>query len=181
MDDKPLNDLESRAETLRQRIAEDQKSLEEIETLKVLMMKFLPNLLDSSPMKRVDAGGMLSAVAHTVVRAKEETKRDRIVYAVREVLSDGIRHTTRELIDYLKMLYGIEIGGTDPVALLSSYLSREKTIFHSDLKAGGWALRSAPGEAKSGDVGASPDLFINGSGGHQERMVSAPKEGAELG
>ena len=181
---KPFGDLEAKAAELRQRITDDQKSLQEIETLKSLATKYLPNLVltsSVSPMKRVDMGNALAAVAHTVNQAKRETKRDQIINGVREILSDGRRRQTRALIDSLSLIQGIEIGGTDPVALLSSYLSREKATFSSDYKAGGWALVQASGRARSDDVAPSSDLFINGHGSHHQRMDNAPKEDAELG
>jgi hypothetical protein len=162
---KPLNDLDARAEELRRVIADAQKSLQEIETLKMLVTKYLPNVLELSAVKRVDAGSALAAVAYTVGRAKRETKRDQIINGVREILSDGRHRLSRELLGDLQQL-GVEVGGSDPAALLSSYLSREKSFFESDLKAGGWALRQASSRVRSDDVAPSPDLFINGSASH---------------
>jgi hypothetical protein len=172
--------LEARAEELRQTIADAQKSLEEIDTLKRLVTKYLPAVLDLSPMKKVDPAGLLAAVAHTVMVAKRETKRDQIINAARVILSDGNRHSSRYLVVALEGL-GVRIGGDDPAALLSSYLSREKAMFESDLKAGGWALRPASGGVRSDDAATPPDLFINGHTNHPGHAVSVLKEGAELG
>jgi len=119
------------------------------------------------------------------VRADGETKHSRIISACEDILGDGRRRLSRELTKDLHER-GIEVRSGTPdankeAAALSSYLSKEKAIFVSDVKAGGWTLKRLPKKVKPDDVGASSGLGHNGGSNYQGRMVSASREGAELG
>lgn len=64
------------------------------------------------------------------------------------------RPIPRELLVELEAL-GVKVNGKDASSNLSVYLSREKDIFTSDVKAGGWTLLKLQKKARPEDVAAS--------------------------
>lgn len=99
--------------------------------------------------------------AQLEVRPSElQTLRERIIAAAESVLSDGKRRVARELLPEMAK-YGVKLEGKNPQSNLSSYLSREKDKFVSDVKLGGWTLRSLAVQARALDAPTSRALFNN--------------------
>jgi hypothetical protein len=156
-----LDDLTTEMARLRTQIQRDQERLLEMETLIRLATKY--NL--SMPDTRVTAEGALAIVnAHQHVNNLPSplTVKELLIRTAERVLSDGKRRLSRELVrDMLR--HGVAVPGEDPAGNLSSYLSKEKDTFESDVKAGGWTLKCLLKNARPDEVGASSGLFSNGS------------------
>jgi gamma-glutamylcysteine synthetase len=95
-------------------------------------------------------------VEQTVTRAfsTEKSQKQRVVEAAEAILADGVRRYSRDVLREMEKM-GITLTTQDPVGTLSVYLSREKDIFTSDVKAGGWTLRRLQKKARPEDVAAS--------------------------
>jgi len=70
------------------------------------------------------------------------TKKETILSTAAQILSDGKRRSSKELLEELKAR-GVDIGGTDPVNNLAAYLSPDER-FDSRRSEGGWGLVHAP-------------------------------------
>jgi hypothetical protein len=102
------------------------------------------------------ASELMAAVTVRIagVDAKPSTLRERIIWAVSEILKDGRRRFARDLLPVMKQM-GVDLGGKNPSSNLSAYLSREKDIFVCDVKAGGWTLHRLQKKVRPEDVAAS--------------------------
>ena len=156
-----ISEIAARLESLKAQNAEIQREMHELGTLLVLAEKYIASQC-KSPMTHV-AEGALKAMDAAILGAGK-SKKDRIIEMTTEILSDGIRRSSRYLVRELEVR-GVEISGNDDgkkAAGLAAYLSKAE-IFDSNVKLGGWALAKRPKTARPDDVGASSGLFINGS------------------
>lgn len=132
-----LDSLSAEASRLAALIRDSQSRLNEIETLIRLAKKF--NLAGTGSPQPIAA----SLEAHTKQLAERianpQTMKARILSACETVLADGSRRFSRQLVLELAKV-GVVVGGADPAANLSSYLSKEKDLFTSNLQLGGWTL-----------------------------------------
>jgi hypothetical protein len=124
--------LEMEASSLRERIAVSRQRLTEIETFLQLGQK-LAGRANTGP--TVDE--MLGAISASAIGSKQ---RDRVLGVAQQLLSDGERRTTRDLLAEMSK-FGVLPGGANPALNLSTYLSRDSR-FVSDTKRGGWTLAS---------------------------------------
>ena len=166
MSTQDFDSIELEMDRLRAVVAagvEANAQLEELKTLVLLMKKH--NVIPASQKVAEQVHTVAAHISNGAV-AFGVTIKERILNGAEAVLShDGQRRTSRELIAEMGKL-GVIVGGVDPVATLSSYLSREKVRFDSDVKAGGWALKRQPKKAKPEDAGTTSGLlFNNGSAG----------------
>jgi len=139
----------------KREIEERQKDIAELEELLRLADK---HRLEVSVPISAEVARLSSQLA---VRPSEmQTLRERIIAAAESVLSDGKRRVARELLPEMRK-HGVILEGKNPYSNLSSYLSREKDKFVSDVKLGGWTLCRLAQKARTPDVGASRVLFNN--------------------
>jgi hypothetical protein len=158
VDDNPsLVNLNAEAERLRRIIQDAQKSLSEITSMIPFVEKYGPILSGPKPV-----GNSVDIVSARLRGELKVSKKDRILRASEHILADGKRRISRQLLSDL-MLSGVEVGGSDPVLNLSSYLSREKDRFTSNLKAGGWTLVRLVQQARPVDVDASTGFSVRHS------------------
>jgi hypothetical protein len=151
-------------ENLAAEIARKRAELKELEELLRLAEKYLRH---AQPV-RVTGVGAIGALAMLAQKERNAasfgaTKKDRILNGCEFVLSDGKRRISRQLVIELAE-HGIRVGGENPgteAANLSSYLSREKDRFVSDVKLGGWTLRRLLQKGGPENVGASSGPYIN--------------------
>jgi hypothetical protein len=127
--------LQAEANRLRALIEETQKRLSDIETLIGLLGTY-DQLLEASARPASE----LVTKLHESLKRRSNTLKERILDASEEILADGARRLSRDLLPELAKR-GVRVGGKDPAANLASYLSREKERFVSDQRAGGWTLR----------------------------------------
>lgn len=163
--------LRERMEKLRSSIADQQKQVDEIAMLLVLAEKYTGTIATGQA-AQVTGAGVLKAIGNAILRGHGETKRSRIISACSEVLSDGQRRLSRELTAHLRQR-GIEVrkGPFDAdkeAAALASYLSKEKDIFVSDVKEGGWTLKRMQEQerARLQSAGTLRSLFDHGLPSH---------------
>lgn len=152
-----LESLMAEAQDLRAR-------LEEIETLIRLATKYklgtgAGTAITSSanPAKQITGAGVLTVLA-AQMSGFGTTMKDKIINGSEHVLSDGKRRLSREIVADLAAI-GVVVPGDDPAGYLATYLSKEKSRFTSDVKAGGWTLTRIVQKGRPGDVGASSGLF----------------------
>jgi hypothetical protein len=158
--------LTAEEERLRKVIADAQKTLNGIEEFRRLKSHLKPVLSGDIQ----DAGGLahLGAVAESVEfslarkTGRAATLKDQILDACEEILTDGRRRFSRELLRELAYK-GVMLTGRDPATNLASYLSREKARFQSDKKAGGWALVRLIKQTRPGSAPTLPGLHTNGA------------------
>ena len=148
METNSVESLTEKIARLRDTVAAAQAEIEEIETLLRLAEKYR---LNPGPAE-ITAAATARALA-ALELAPRMTIKERILTAAESVLLDGKRRVSRELMADMAKL-GVVVGGGDPAANLASYLSREKDIFESDVKAGGWTLKRLTKKAKADSVGA---------------------------
>lgn len=148
--------------------------LDELEKLAVQLFspEFQPlsgtlSLLGSPPSLTVGSGVMSASIGPAI---DLRTKKDRILETSRDILSDGRRRSSRELVEELKRR-GVEIGGADPVNNLAAYLSPDKH-FDSRRSEGGWGLVLPPKKGGPGDVGASKGPVSVNNGAVQRHPVA---------
>jgi hypothetical protein len=122
--------LEFEAQSLKETIAVASHRLSEIETFLSLGKKFA----DNSPRLDGTLGDLLGTYSAT-------TRRDRVLDASERILRDGKRRGVQELLGELESM-GVSPGGSEPAQTLSTYLSRDKERFSSDVRQGGWTLRT---------------------------------------
>lgn len=77
-----------------------------------------------------------------LVRKCSPSRRVQVTDACAEILTDGIRRLSRDLLPEFQAR-GIRLEGRNPKALVATYLSQDER-FVSDQRLGGWALRQAP-------------------------------------
>ena len=120
----------------QERLHEDQKRLDEIETLLRLSRKY--GLLTTGTQS-----GQTELTVHMermgLVPEPRHPLRARIIASADLILSDGKRRLSRELLPELAR-YGVVVDGQNASANLSAYLSREKHLFQSSPSDGGWTL-----------------------------------------
>ena len=146
--------LELEAGSLREKIAVAQHRLAEIETFLKLAKKFAG---------KSDAPTSWDDLMHAAIGPQPTAaQRDRIVAAAEKILSDGRRRSTRELLVELSR-YGISPGGDNPLQNLSTYLSREKERFSSDVRRGGWAVKWAATRVANSENVALASAHASGS------------------
>jgi hypothetical protein len=111
----------------------------------------------------------LGAIAIAAVAA-HKTKKDRILETSLDILSDGRRRQSKELVDELQKR-GVEVGGRDPVNNLAAYLSPDER-FDSKRSEGGWGLVLRPKKGGPNDVGASKGPVGVNNGAVQRHPVA---------
>jgi hypothetical protein len=162
-----ITDLEKKAADL-------EVALKEVRLLIELARKYAPQPNPVQP-----AGAVVMSVTRGLAD-RGMTKQKRIFKATLEILSDGKRRLSRDLIPELEKR-GVIVGGKNPKSLLASYLSTAPDVFESDVKLGGWMIRLGPAKkARPDEVAASSGLFSSGSEA-THHAVSARKEDAEFG
>lgn len=101
-------------------------------------------LPDGSPAPRSEPISLPPPPVH--IRAfGRVTKKETILATAAQILSDGRRRTSKELVEELKT-HGVDIGGQDPVNNLAAYLSPDDR-FESKRSEGGWGLVQGPHHA----------------------------------
>jgi hypothetical protein len=156
-----VDQLVQRVAELRAQSEAMNKELEELSLLITLARKYLESQPHDRP-KPITADDALRAVQGAVERSQSVPKRRRIVEAAAEILSDGRRRLSREMLTEL-LGRGVEVGGAPgkEAASLASYLSKDDQ-FVSDIKAGGWTLKRFLQKAKPGNASTLPGFFTNG-------------------
>lgn len=177
----PTETIDQRIDRLRGIVEEGERAaaeLAELQELKRLMAKY-----DVSPPQATSrvAAPVAENIAHNSTLSRALTTKDKIILGAESVLQDGQRRLSRRLLADMEKI-GVIVDGKDPVANLSSYLSREKDRFESDLKLGGWTLKRLTKKARPESVGALPGLSINDlTGGALGTLSLLRKEDTELG
>lgn len=154
--DSPLSRIDTAIAEAMRRIKEEQQRLDELSVLRGLMEKHAQHVFGPS---RVDAASLQTAMLAFGPTGK--SKRERIILTAQEILNDGRRRISRELVRELGER-GVVVGGSDDAGLLATYLSREKDLFVSDVRAGGWTLRRLTKRVRPDEVTASSGLVLNG-------------------
>jgi hypothetical protein len=177
-----LQNAEAEAIALRKQLEEGNKRLAELEQLVNLVKKFsvstvagtilpsravvmtgiAPPMVITNYPSQIQAGNS-AASGHGVI-----TKKEAILTNSAAILGDGVARFSRQLLAELSDR-GVQVGGKDPILNLSSYLSREKDIFVSDQRAGGWSLRRLPKKVRPDEAPTSSGLGVNGLEGHPAR------------
>ena len=103
-----INQLKERLVQLRAESETIQKQLEELGTLIVLADKYSANQVQATTPKQVTGDGALIAVGNAILRAEGQTKHELIISTCEEILSDGRRRYSRELVKELRER-GIEV------------------------------------------------------------------------
>lgn len=157
--------IDEKRRRLNQRIQEAQSELAKLDQFEALGREIfsteeayrdLPALEARTGIPRPGAlpapdGVLHTTPVHVVVPATVRaafgrvTKKETILSATAQILSDGRRRTSKELVDELKA-YGVDIGGQDPVNNLAAYLSPDER-FESKRSEGGWGLVQGPHHA----------------------------------
>ena len=143
-------------QAINARIKAAQQELAELDQFEALADKLFPNtaITPGAASLSFNVSTVSAAVPMTM------TKKDRIVTAVEQILADGKRRTSKELIGELTVL-GVDVGGKDPVNNLGAYLS-PCTKFNAIRKKGGWGLAPQK-KASPNDAPTSKGLISNGS------------------
>jgi hypothetical protein len=126
--------IDEKRRELIQRIKDAQAELSKIEQFEALGRELFEAGSASSPVGPA-YGPTLPIIPPSSSR---RTKKDRILSTSAEILSDGRRRTSKELLGELKER-GVEVDGNDPATNLASYLSRAEG-FESNRRDGGWGL-----------------------------------------
>jgi hypothetical protein len=166
VDQESLNKLNAAVERLRKVIQTANNDIADIEAYILLSQK--PSIAAHIGMGRLThLSADVSAVAETIAKTagRFPSQKERILTASEQVLSDGVRRLSRELLPEIEAL-GVTVGGKDPVTNLAGYLSREKHRFQSDQKAGGWTLTRLAQKAKPGNGDTLPGFFSNSAATH---------------
>lgn len=148
--------IDEKRRRLNQRIQEAQAELAKLDQFEALgreifstgeVSRALPESALPTPRGGVlPGGGALPAGVLPVVRGfGRVTKKETILVTAAQILSDGRRRTSKELVDELKTR-GVDIGGQDPVNNLAAYLSPDER-FESKRAEGGWGLVQGPHHA----------------------------------
>jgi ATPase subunit of ABC transporter with duplicated ATPase domains len=118
--------------------AEVKKEIDELQAVVRRLEQYAKEGQHQAPDLVVTALQAANSVVQQIVA--EQSKKARILNGACELLATrGGRWQTRVLVEALKQK-GIEVGGADEVAMLSSYLSREKDKFEF-VRPDGWALK----------------------------------------
>ncbi len=137
-----LKSIQDERAALKQRIKNDQDRLAKLDQLASLANDLYPDNLSADEPRVITGSGHLAAGKSSISGvAAVSTKRDRILIAAEEILSDGIGRDSRSLLPELEAR-GVTVGGSNPVNNLSAYLSAAKDRFESDRAKGGWLLRT---------------------------------------
>ena len=150
--DHTLINAHAELRRLRKQLHEVQSRINEVEGFIRMYQKFSGGAV-SVPVGEPQGGLSQFAAA---------SKRHQIMGAVRVILADGKPRSTRQILEEMKAM-GVEIGGSDELANLSAYLSREKTDFQASRKFG-WTLfqvvqKAEPSGALTPEGSKSNDIF----------------------
>lgn len=156
-------DIRDKHRDIERRIAALEGEIERLEAEREEIEEFI-RLADKFGVRDLTTQSVANVTAELVNRLANQPKktlRDQILDTAEQVLSDGERRVSRDLLPKLKEL-GVELGGKDPVLNLSSYLSKAKDRFTSDVRAGGWTLtRLTKKRERPDDAGTSSGLISN--------------------
>lgn len=126
--------LRKEAQRLRAMITHAEQRLAEIEQLLVLMEKY--GLLPRGPQA---IAGATADLERSLRSRCMPSQRVQVTETCAEILSDGVRRLSRELLPLLEQR-GIKLGGRNPKGLLATYLSKDDRFISKQ----GWTLRQAP-------------------------------------
>lgn len=170
--DSMLDKFAAEAERLKQVIAASEKQLDEINNLMALYRKHAPRVIGG--MESMDSVAGKAQLALQGMAGRQQTRKDQITTNCEEILSDGVRRFSRDLVKELAAR-GVEIGGqSDPATALASYLCREPHRFVTNRKAGGWTLKRFSEKQRAGNAPTLPALLSsNNSTGAEERPRAA--------
>lgn len=150
------NRTAARLAKLREEARVVEKELEELDQLIALATKYGVTEFGPEPTSAIAA-----RVAGQLAIPLEKTLRDRVLDTAEEVLADGVRRLSRELLPELAAR-GVVLRGNKPVPNLAAYLSKAADRFTSNVKAGGWTLtRLTQKKGRPDDVGASSGRCSN--------------------
>lgn len=130
------------------------------------------SLMDVLPSPTAGVGAIGASVISALDQAPDYriTKKDRILETSQDILSDGKRRTSRELVEELKKR-GVDIGGADPVNNLAAYLSPDDR-FDSKRSEGGWGLILPPKKGGPGDAPTSTGPVSVNNGAVQRHQIA---------
>lgn len=145
---------------LRQVIAVAEAGISDLQNFKALLKKqALAPIIGESGLAPLAASADAAVAVVAKKAGRQLYKKDQILDAAENVLADGVRRLSRDLLPEIEK-QGVKIGGKDAVNALAVYLSREKHRFQTDQRAGGWTLTRFVQKRKPDDVGASSGFFV---------------------
>lgn len=168
-----LVQIRARIEEAEIRVKVAQEYLEEMRQSLVLYSKH-PDLFEPAAIGRV-ANTLNARLARS---HKASTKRERILNAAMEILSDGQRRFARALLPEL-VARGVKVSGRNEDIQrtnLAAYLSKSGK-FEASNKLGGWTIRK-PADPKT-KAGIAPTIPASSNGalpGHPP-LAGSPREG----
>lgn len=172
-DEKQLEKLDAEIARLQHTINVSSARIEDLRMLRLLFTRYY-DVFDTSPVSiEKSAADLLAKLA---LGGKRVTKQEAIISGCKEILADGKRRFSRDLLIDLERR-GVMVGGKNPKSNLASYLSHDDA-FQADTKLGGWTLRSliAP-KAKASSALTLPAFSTNGASQGRHQLAGLPREG----